>query len=96
LQARGITSPGVACFAAHRLSLTRTETLTVQSRFGAKVVAWSILYIGTCLLLLGWLAPHSRSLVMSIALAVLGTGAIATWLTRPGAALPSVPEADER
>ena len=85
LKARGVTSPGVARFEAHRISLTRTEAPTLQSRFGAKVVAYSILYIGTCLLLLGWFAPHSRLLVTGIAAAVLATGAIAVWLTRRGA-----------
>jgi hypothetical protein len=96
LKARGVTSPGVGCFESHRLSLPKTEAATVQSRFGAKVVAYSILYIGTCLLMLGWLAPHSRLLVVSIASAVLATGAVATWLTRADSKVRSASGASER
>lgn len=96
LKARGVTSPGVKYFESHRLSLPKTEAATLQSRFGAKVVAYSILYIGTCLLMLGWLAPHGRLLVMSIAAGVLATGTLAAWLTRSDSDVHPAPEATER
>lgn len=91
LLARGVVSPGVARFEAHRASLRPSGgASSVQSRFGATVVAYSILFIGTCLLLLGWLAPHSQRLVLSVAALVLAVGALAVWLLHRSQAAPKL------
>jgi Na+/proline symporter len=76
------TSPGVARFDAHKRGLKPAAAHSLQSRFGARVVAYSTVYIGACLFLLGWFAPHARLLVTGIAAGVLAGGALAVWLGR--------------
>jgi hypothetical protein len=81
LRARGATSEGVARFAVHRGQLPPAAAPSLQSRFGARVVACSTVYIGVCLFLLGWFANHGRMLVTVIAAGVIAGGALALWLT---------------
>ena len=81
LRMRGTLSAGVARFEAHRAKSATFAAPSLQSRFGARVVAYSTLYIGACLLGLGWLASRGRLLVIGIAVAVLAGGALSVWLT---------------
>ncbi len=83
LMMHGVISPGVARFEAHRAGLKPNAAgASVQSRFGAKVVSYSILFIGACLLVLGGLAPHSTMLVLAVGMTVLAVGATAAWMLR--------------